>query len=152
MDLEQLEDRVQAVGGGKLAVAGEDDDHHGLELGVVVALAELARVGASPVVHRAIAKRDPAFGLDLDVGLGSVVQVDEQVELDSLVAHVLLGDFGVEDGDVGDRALGLEHGGEQGDEDLLALGTSEQELKDDVEGGVEGVHGLRKSNPRTRTR
>jgi hypothetical protein len=36
----------------------------------------------------------------------------------------------------------LEHGGEQGDEDLLALGPSEQELENDVESGVEGVHGL----------
>ena len=75
--------------------------------------------------------------------------MDEQVELDALVAHVLLGDFGIEDGDLGDRALGLEDGGEQGDEDALTLGTAEQELKDDVEGGVEG---LRESNPRARMR
>ena len=112
---------------------------------------QLVGVGTRPVVHGAIAKRGLASGLHLDVDLGSVVEVDEQVQLDSLVAHVLFGNSGVEDGDLGDGARGLDHGGEQGDEDLLALGSAEQEFEDDVEGGVEGVHGLRKSKPQART-
>ena len=136
VDLQDLEDGVHA-GALDLAVAEEEHGDHRAEVGVGLAARQLAAVDPGPVVEGALTEGGVLSGLHLDVDVGAVGEAHEDVEDGALLVRQVLGELGVQDLDLGDRRVRPEHRGEEGDQDVAVLGAGEEDLEDDVEGGVE---------------
>ena len=129
-----------------LEVAQEEDRDHRAQRGELVTALELAGVEARPVQHGALAERRALLSLHLHVEEAPVSQHHMQVEHDGLVGHLLAEDLRVADLDDQDGAGGLEHRGEEAGQDVAAGWRGEQQLEDDVVGGIEGAAHVERSN------
>ena len=126
----------------ELAPLSDQDADAGGQIGEVSPLTELRAEHASPVVENALWLAALLAALHLDIYLATVLEAYQDVENCATLTHQLLGQVRVEHRHVSDGYLRLQHGGQQGEQQVAVCGTGEQQCEDDIERGIEqGRHG-----------
>jgi hypothetical protein len=137
-----------------LEVADHDHDASAQAI-VVLAAHELTRVEACPVVKGSRPLNRARLCLHLYVDLLAALELEAQVERDTLVVDVLLGEVRIEHLDRADRLGGRQYGAHEREEETPILGCPEQHFENQIQLRIECVppHAVvTPSNPRGRQR